>query len=131
MCSDLNKLNKLPPGCRVWIFLLRGTAVFFAIFAIAEIVLGALLNVYCFIPLDLLNLFGSIMLWRFSNAWRIYFVIMSSLYMMLEWFTADLIASMPEEAGILPGIIPAAMVLHAAAGTILLIYPGSRFYCEK
>ena len=99
---------------------------FFALFAIAEIILGVLWGVYCFIPLDLVNISGSIMLWRFSTAWRIYFVVMAALYATLEWFTADLLAMLNEECGVLPFVIFSAMALHIVAGIILLIYPGSR-----
>ena len=122
MCSELNKLNSLPPVGRKWKFLLRGTAVFFALFAAVEIFTGIILDIYCFIPLDLLNIAGSIMLWRFSNAWRIYFVVMAALSVMLEWWIIDMLAIVPEETGILPYIIPAAMALHITAGIILVIY---------
>ena len=126
MCSELNKLNSLPPVGRKWNFLLRGTAVFFALFAVAEIITGRVLGIYCFIPLDLLNIAGSIMLWRFSNAWRIYFVVMAALSVMLEWCIMDMLFIVPEETGILPYIIPAVMALHITAGIIMLLFPGRR-----
>ena len=126
MCSDVKTINNLSLEHRKWNFLLRSAAVFFALFAVAEIIFGLLLSVYCFIPLDLLNIFGSIMLWRFSNPWRIYFIVVSALYVMLEWFTADLLMMLKEECGVLPFVVFTAMVLHIVGGIILLIYPGGR-----
>ena len=127
MCSDL-KNNSLPPNRRKWKILLRSAAVFFALFTAAEIVIGIILQIYCFIPLDLLNIFGSVMLWRSgSTAWRIYFVIVTALSVMLEIFTLDLLAIVPEEAGLLPIVIPAVIALQTAAGAVLVIAPDSRF----
>ena len=123
MCSDL-KNNTLPPDCRKWKILLRSAAVFFAIFAATEITLGLVLKIYCFIPFDLLNIFGSIMLWRSgSTAWRMYFAVVTALSVMLEIFTLDLLAVVPEEAGILPIVIPAVIALQTAAGLILAVSP--------
>ena len=127
MCSDLKKSSILPPNSRKWKILLRSAAVFFALFAAVEIFLGLFLRVYCFIPLDLLNIFGSIRLWRFSNAWRIYFIFMSAMSAMLEWFLADMLAMIPEESGVLPVIVFAAMALHIIVFFVLLNYPGSRY----
>ena len=131
MCSEQDNLNCLPPVCRKWKILLRGTAVFFAFFAAAEIFTGIIFDIYCFIPLDLLNITGSIMLWRFSNAWRIYFVVMAALSVMLEWCIMDMLAIVPEETGILPYIVPAVMALHIAVGIILLLFPGGRYTAGK
>lgn len=126
MCSDL-KNNSLPPDSRKWKILLRSAAVFFALFAAVEIFLGVIMQIYCFIPLDLLNIFGSIMLWRSgSTAWRIYFVIMTALSVMLEIFTLELLAIVPEEAGLLPIVIPAVIALQTAAGVILAVSPPFR-----
>ena len=124
MCSDSEKLKDLPPANRKWKILLRSTAAFFAVFAAAEIICGVLLQIYCFIPLDLLNIFGSIMLWLYSKAWRIYFIVMAMLYAMLDWFIYDMLVMLQEEAGFLLLAVPAVMLLHIAAGVILLIYPG-------
>ena len=86
------------------------------------------MQIYCFIPLDLLNISGSIMLWRSgSTAWRIYFVIVTALSVMLEIFTLELLAIVPEEAGILPVVIPVVIALQTTAGAVLVIAPDSRF----
>ena len=131
MCSDL-KNNSLPPNRRKWKILLRSAAVFFALFAAAEIVIGIILQIYCFIPLDLLNISGSIMLWRSgSTAWRIYFVIVAALSVMLEIFTLDLLAIVPEEAGILPIVIPAVIALQNAAGVIIVLFPFKKITAES
>ena len=108
----------------MWNILLRSTAVFFAVFALAEMICGVLLKVYCFIPLDLLNIFGSIMLWRFSKAWRIYFIFMAMLYAMLEWFFYDMLSMLQDDSGWLKAVAAAVMAVHIVAGIILLIYPG-------
>ncbi len=131
MCSDL-KNNSLPPNRRKWKILLRSAAVFFALFAAAEIVIGIILQIYCFIPLDLLNIFGSVMLWRSgSTAWRIYFVTVTALSVMLEIFTLDLLAIVPEEAGSLPVVIPAVIALQTAAGVILVLFPFKKITAES
>ena len=128
MCSDL-KNNSLPPNRRKWKILLRSAAVFFAA---VEIFLGVIMQIYCFIPLDLLNIFGSIMLWRSgSTAWRIYFVIVTALSVMLEIFTLELLAIVPEEAGLLPIIIPAVIALQTAAGVILVLFPFKKITAES
>ena len=88
------------------------------------------MQIYCFIPLDLLNIFGSIMLWRSgSTAWRIYFVIMTALSVMLEIFTLELLAIVPEEAGLLPIVIPAVIALQTTAGGILVLFPFKKNNC--
>ena len=90
------------------------------------------MQIYCFIPLDLLNIFGSVMLWRSgSTAWRIYFVTVTALSVMLEIFTLDLLAIVPEEAGILPIVIPAVIALQNAAGVIIVLFPFKKITAES
>lgn len=55
----------------------------------------------------------------------------TALSVMLEIFTLELLAIVPEEAGLLPIVIPAVIALQTAAGVILVLFPFKKITADE
>ena len=58
-------------------------------------------------------------------------MIVTALSVMLEIFTLELLAIVPEEAGILPIVIPAVIALQTTAGVIIVLFPFKKITAES